>query len=335
MSEIKVKIVLIPPTQGNIASRVVPQGNNISDSTALQGFYGGAKPFVLGASKLGGGDTYWSKTSKYGGWIDSKLTSINGEANATITINGTDIDNFVLRFDQVAGQWATELKVDNVLYVNDDPQFVWLGAKANSHTIQIMKWNLPLYPVRITSVTVGLTMEFDRSNLKKIVRGSQIVAENDKPTYGVISQYGSVEIYDNDGEMLDLDELGTLKSNQNIEVTLNDKIIGQFSSDKWSVDNGIAKVELTDKLINWQDKLINRYAVKENETAETIFNYLNGLSGNEVNISVADKNYLATIKIKYSYLESSTLAVAWNKLCEISQMNIYQKENGEIWAIRI
>ncbi|MEG2688277.1 MAG: hypothetical protein RSA24_03830, partial [Clostridia bacterium] len=221
MSEIKVKIVFIPTLQDKITNRVLPQGNNISDSTALQGFYGGAKPFVLGASKLGGGDVYWSKTSKYGGWFDSNLTGVNGEANATITINGTDIDNFVLRFDQVAGQWATELNVDNTLFTNDDSQFVWAGAKANSHTIQITKWNLPLYPVRITSISVGLTMEFDRSNLKEVVRGSQIVAENDKPTYGVISQYGNVSIYDYNNKLIELDELGILMSNQEIEIVFD------------------------------------------------------------------------------------------------------------------
>ncbi|MEG2688732.1 MAG: hypothetical protein RSA24_06145, partial [Clostridia bacterium] len=302
---------------------------------ALQGLYGGAKPFVLGASKLGGGDTYWDTARKYGGWIDSKLTGVNGEANATITINGTDIDNFVLRFDQVAEQWATELKVDNALFINDDPQFVWTGTKANSHTIQITKWNLPLYPVRITSISVGLTMEFDRSNLKEVVRGSQVVAENDKPTYGVISQYGSVEIYDNDGELIDLDEIGALKANQEIEVTLGGKVIGQFSSDKWSVDNGIAKVELTDKLIKWQDTLFGGYSLKDAERATTVFDYLNGLSGGIVKINNANKKHLYFIEILYSYLESSTLTAAWNKLCGISQMQIYQKENGEIWAERI
>ncbi|MEG2541487.1 MAG: hypothetical protein RSB59_06950, partial [Clostridia bacterium] len=277
-----------------------------------------------------GGDTYWDTARKYGGWIDSKLTGINGEANAIITISGTDIDNFVLRFDQVAGQWATELKVDNALFINDDPQFVWTGTKANSHTIQITKWNLPLYPVRITSISVGLTMEFDRSNLKEVVRGSQVVAENDKPTYGVISQYGSVEIYDNDGELIDLDEIGALKANQEIEVTLGGKVIGQFSSDKWSINNNIAKLELTDVLMKWKEIPFDGYPMRSPGTALDLFNYLNKLSGNIVNLGSGVEMELKFLDIKYNYLYPSSLAAAFNKLCAIFQTNIYLKDNGTV-----
>lgn len=338
MSEIKVKIVFIHGNQGKINYRFLPQGNNISAKTlniTLSDYNEGAKPFLLGASKLGGGDIFWSKTKEYSGFIDSKLTGVNGEANTEIKILGTDIDNFVLRFDQVAGQWATEIMVDGTMYLNNNVQFEWKGTVKNEHTIIIKKWNVPIYPVRITSITVGITLEFKKNNLKKIVRGSQSVAENAKPNYGVISQYGSVEIYDHDGELLYLDEIGVLSSNQPIEIIFNGQVIGQFRSEKWSVDNGIAKVELTDKLIKWQEVLFGGYSLRENETAETIFNYLNGLSSNEVHISVADRNYLVTIKLKYNYLESSTLSEAWNKFCALTQMQIYMKQNGEIWAERI
>ncbi|MEG1791958.1 MAG: hypothetical protein RR245_06890, partial [Clostridia bacterium] len=204
------------------------------------------------------------------------------------------------------------------------------GAKANSHTIQITKWNLPLYPVRITSISVGLTMEFDRSNLKEIVRGSQVVAENDKPTYGVISQYGSVEIYDNNGEILDLDEIGVLKSNQNIEITLNDKLIGQFSSDKWSINNNIAKLELTDVLMKWKEIPFDGYPMRSPGTALDLFNYLNKLSGNIVNLGSGVEMELKFLDIKYNYLYPSSLAAAFNKLCAIFQTNIYLKDNGTV-----
>lgn len=338
MNDIKVKIVFIPSTKESITYRITPPGNNINaiyTNIALSNFYKGAKPFILGASKLGQEDVFRAENDKYNGFIHNELTGVNGEANCEINISGTEIDNFALVFDRMAQQWAAEIYVDNVFYENDDPQFVWQGKTANMHKIKITKWNLPLYPVRITSISVGLTMEFDSSNLKEVLRGSQIVAENVQPKYGVISQYGSIEIYDYDGELLDLNQMGLLLPDQNIEIWIDREIIGKFYSDKWSISGGVAKVELTDKLIKWQDILFKGYSLKEEETAQNVFSLLNDLIGYAVNINEADKTYLSTLIIKYNYLESSTLFEAWNKFCEITQMNIFTKEDGEIWSERI
>jgi hypothetical protein len=87
--------------------------------------------------------------------------------------------------------------------------------------------------------------------------GSQLLADNKLPVYGIIGQYGNMTLIDTDGQILTFAELGILKSNLGIKAYLNkpniddysdmnvyntdllQSQIGDFVSEKWNYAYGI------------------------------------------------------------------------------------------------
>jgi hypothetical protein len=340
-------------------------GNNINNYYQLNyesnDNYKGATPFILGASKLGYGDTLWlvSGTTRYKGFFSENLTSSDGAANLNFSVwggSGVAISRFVIKFDAKAKQWATVINVNGVDYSNDGAVFVWKGSAATNCTVTIKKWNKPLYPVRITRISSYLTVEYDASSIMTLSVGNQFLSDNKLPVYGVIGQYGSMELVDTDGQILTFAELLLLNANLKIRTYLNkpnredyavsetDKYnaalkvaqIGDFVSEKWNYayGNKLVKVEFIDTLLSWQKTKFSGFDLEASKTAASAFDMLNALSKNIVLIDTTTKKFLSTITINTFYMEASTLWEAWNKLCGICQLVIYKQLNGDIRAMR-
>lgn len=338
MKQVKVQVEFLPSSQESISNISLPTGNNISNSqTALREINCGARCFVVGASNLGIAPFYNNKL-KYNGFFSSILTGNNGELNLTITISGANIDNFCMNFDNIAQQWATEIYVDGTKWTNTNPLFFWNGAKSNSHTINIKKWKKPLYLVRITSMLVGITIDYDSTCLIEAVRGSQSMSDNSQPSYGVISGYGNVIFVDKHKELIKLAELGLLKPDLKIKFFYGDKQIGDFLAERWSYsyDSARATVTLTDSLIRWQDINFEGMDMAENKTAYDVYLELVKLSSQEVfALDESAKTRLQSIHIKYLEITSGKLFEAWNKLCKLASIAVYKLEDGKVKVVKL
>jgi len=308
--------------------------NAISDIARLDTKSQGAKPFFLGISELGT-DTLWDITEKYSGFVSKNFTNEYGVLSLTLLVIGTSaFDNFIIIFDYVSQQWATELTVDGTTYYNDDVNFIWTGTSDTSHTIVIKKWNKPLYPIKVTSILTGISLIFDRSNMKTMVSGSQSMSDNKLPTYGVISQYGSIEAVDKYGKVKELSELRLLKNNLDVIMKIDDTVISKYKTNSWdyTYDNNTINIEFNDELLDWQNIIFEYNNLDLDVTALYVFNKLNTAIGNVITITTEVSDMLEDIKIKYFHISKDSVWNQLNKLCNISQLQIYKNENGDIVA---
>lgn len=381
MNRIKVFIEYIPSGQGAVnyaatAATLDDKGNNISNPAALNTAHtGGIQPFILGVSNLGsreqGGDghTFWGETEqwlrglqvggKYNGfWSLQNSDNITGDFSPpmTFTIFGTNIDTFTMRFDTTLKEWASIIQVDNEPdKINNDAIFLWTGTPANSHTIKIKRWNKPRFQGKITSILIGLTIEHDNSQIKNLIAGSRNTFDNSKPFYGVVPQYGSIELIDTDGNLLELAESGHLKaglpvrayfnapernegeSDADYEARINDYRLCDYRTEKlkYSYGNTNVSADLSDDILNWNTVFFGGVEDDESNTAFAFFNKLLAATPDraKIQISIATENYLKDFAMPDGYIPPSNLMEAWNIFCNATAMRGRKQIDGNIALI--
>lgn len=342
MVSYKCEIEFLPKGDGSLTSVTLPTGNNISkfnggnvSGSSIESPNVGAKPFIIGVSKIGDGSQL---LSGYNGYISKTLSNADGTCDFTMTINGENIDNFTIHFDKVVNEYATEIYIDDVKYVNDDTHFFMNVTNQNSHTVRFTKWSKGNSNIRFTAITIGLTLTFDKFNgLLSFVRGSQSMQDNTLPTYGAISQYGSVRLADYTGEINDIEQLNMLTSGIKVKLYLDDELVGDYLFESFDKENEtIYNIQLNDEIIKWNDIIVDSIKLQENKTAKDLYDFLvSQYEANYESLSDYIENYLSYIKIKYYYLESGSLFSQWNKFCDLTQMLVFKKPNGKIALRRL
>lgn len=342
MVSYKCEIEFLPKGDGSLTSVTLPTGNNISkfnggnvSGSSIESPNVGAKPFIIGVSKIGDGSQL---LSGYNGYISKTLSNADGTCDFTMTINGENIDNFTIHFDKVVNEYATEIYIDDVKYVNDDTHFFMNVINQNSHTVRFTKWSKGNSNIRFTAITIGLTLTFDKFNgLLSFVRGSQSMQDNTLPTYGAISQYGSVRLADYTGEINDIEQLNMLTSGIKVKLYLDDELVGDYLFESFDKENEtIYNIQLNDEIIKWNDIIVDSIKLQENKTAKDLYDFLvSQYEANYESLSDYIENYLSYIKIKYYYLESGSLFSQWNKFCDLTQMLVFKKPNGKIALRRL
>lgn len=352
MADLRVKIQYVPPT-GNIDNISIPtrteEFSGISSSLYIPSI--GQHFFQLSDDNNPQNASYgleegvfWRGTSaeRYNGFVSFTKSNSEGyfeNANdVTITFTGLNIDGFAISFDNVAQQWATELTVNGVPYNNEGAIFTWQGDTNSSTTIILKKWNRPNVSARITSITVGLELEYERDRFTLVQRGMQIVEDNTILSWGVLGQYGSLNIIDIDKEIKDLATVGILKSGVRIPITimLDGNQIASFIGNKWSYafGNNIVNVELTSDIDKLNNIIYNGYAPQENKTNAEILNELKNLTEqNGIIVRFFDSDtqeYIGRITQRFLTMSQSTLLEAWNRFCNDTFTRFYFNENMEL-----
>lgn len=308
----------------------------------------GAKPFIVGSSILGtdytytkeynglfancgSGDTYYDNSHpEYGYSISNNIIGIY-----TITISGNAIDYIKITFDKVDNQYATVMSINGTTVYNTEPEFQFVADGENTLTIQILAWNAPNLPIRVSNIQLAVNLTFDRNTgLLRAVRGNQVMADNVQPSYGMISQYGDVEIIDYQDIVFDLVRKNKIRKDLTVEILRNDVVIGtyllseDFDYDIYTKD---LKMTLKDDILKWQGIEVEKRELSYNATAYTVFEYLRDLStGYTFNISADDMAFMQSITIPYFYLEKGSLWEQWVKLCQLTQCNIFKDPYGVI-----
>lgn len=343
MVDYRCEIEYLPKGNGNINSVNLPIGNNISlfnggqySNSSIELPKNGSNPFILGVNTIGDGSQY---TEKYEGYMSKQLSDENGNCDFEITIAGEDIDNFIIHFDNVVNQYATEIQIDNETFTNDDTFFVAYIDKKTTHTVKFTKWSKPNSNIRFTAITIGLTLTYNQFNgLSYFVRGSQNMQDNSSPSYGAISQYGNVVISDFAGEISEMEQINVLKSGIKIKLYLDDNLVGEYIFDTFEKENDTTyNIQLTDKIYKWNDMNVNTEYYQENKTAYDLYLFLKSQDTNVEYEELTEEtiNFLQSISIKYMYFDESSLFTNWNKFGSITQMRICQNEIGKVCIRRL
>lgn len=303
------------------------------------------RPFILGRSRLGGGDCFTKKANFYIGRIASDNNG-NFSSNYVIQVSGEDITQLTIVFNRQKNEYPRFILVDGETYYDDDPQWTIKLNGANTHTITISNWNTPNSPLVISSIYTDLSIDLDETNLLDFERTIMDRSDIKQPSFGIISNTGSLSFIDKDGEVADYISQQLVNSENIITAYLENtetgarEQIAYFNTQQWSYNNSqsLVNVQLKDDLEEWQDINISTLeyipTVTTGKTAKEIYKYLYDktptkykmLSFEELDNET--KAVLSGTAIEYPLLESSNLWNEWNKLCQLCFLHVYKRSDG-------
>lgn len=190
------------------------------------------------------------------------------------------------------------------------------------------------------------TISVDYSVLQDIEAKHAGRADNEKPSYGIISNSGSMTFADNYGKIKDYAERKLLKPDLKVYIFLKDTIsgksveVGNYETSDWDYDtaNREVTVQFKDSLEELQE--INHDGIDlardndgnviKSKTAKDLYNDLLLATPSKYNFPPFDsldrntRMRLGNTIIQFYYLESGKLWQQWTKLCELAQANIWQ-----------
>lgn len=353
--DVKIAIEYISSESGSIDydNIVHPAKNSISDISEISTAHTGDRPFIWGASRYNSRDNYWSLQRKFNGFMGSQrnfgtdnsfLIDENGNPTEPpiFTIVGEDIDHFSINFDSTAQQWATELIINGITYKNNDASFLWTTpAPLPSVEIRITKWNKPLFPIRVTSILIGLTIEYDKSNIPQGTTLLVTSETNNNPNIyatGTMSQYADFSLLDYDMNIFELAQLRVLKPDIKTTIYFGNKKLAELTTEKfrYSYGSSIVGVSLKDTILKWNNKRFLGISNDVNNTAETFFNSLEQASGEKIAISEETRLYLRDIKLPDSFLApTGNFRASIDEFSKVMGMKIYPNPDGNMVGVLV
>lgn len=305
------------------------------------------KPFMLGKSKLGTGSHYIKQLPYL---VGRELSNSNGDFANSYTINITSsevLEQMIIVFDTVNNAHPKSISVDGQTFVDDDPQFeIVFREKKLTHTITINNWNTPHSPIVITSIYTNANIEIDRRNLLSYDSSIFDRANIDYPSYGIISNGGSIRFADYDTTILDLITQKILHSGITVEIFLNNTLtkkseqLAKLSIRELTYDNNNRAVDLQlkDDLEEWQEMTVEAIyydpETPKTENFKWLYEYLWKKTPQKYNMLSFDEldeetqNVLTNTFIQYPLLESDSLWNEWDKLCQACHLHIFVNEVG-------
>lgn len=345
---------------------ITPSGNNISASIAdvVSVRRSGSNPFLFGASKLGNGEVFSSGEPYF---IGSELSDDKGnfETPYTLSFSIDNLDtsniNFSILFDTYNNAYPKTIRgeiydgsnlITTLTVVQNETLFIFsyassiTGDNINFKVI-INDWSMPKYPVRIQSIYTGIKLFADRRNMLSLSAPIKDRSDNEQPSYGIISNSGSLSIIDGTGEIKEYARMKLLTPDLNVQIWLEDTLtkkkqsIGKFKTNKWTYDNNNFEVniELKDDLEELQNIIISGIQISQPTNPQSfkyVYDYLVGqvkLKFPNFNFRALDENtenLFNNINCLYTFLNQDTCWNEFNKLLNITGSHLYKNAENEI-----
>ena len=341
-----------------------PTGTNVSAplENVISMHKIGSNPFIFGASKLNNGEVFSSEEDYY---IGKQLS--NSETGAfttpyvlTMYMAGVVVlkpINFRIIFDTYYNAYPKNITVniyvassdtptETKTFVNTSPYFVFNGEKNVSLIsrveVTMSDWSMPGYPLRIQGIYTGLSIYGDRRNLLSISAPIKDRSDNEQPSYGIISNAGTLSLVDGTREIKEYARLGLLTSDLDVQLWLEDtqskkkQSLGKFKTDKWSYDNINFEVtiDFKDEIEELQNNKTNGLQLQDEvltflDIYTWIINNVKNLGFNFILDNISS-DLLQNINCKYTYLENGSYWEQFSKLCNLAGLHIYENTNREI-----
>lgn len=379
MIRMTAEIEIYPSNGGEIQTDSVsitpdPIGTNVSAEigSVVSMHKSGSNPFIFGASKLNNGEVFSSEEDYYIGKQLSNATTGTFDTPYQLDFSivykseqpqlYTEPINFRLIFDTyynaypkniVVQIFVATVEIETKTITNNSPYFIYKSnfPPTSSTTgftynirVTMSDWSMPGYPLRIQGIYTGLSIYGDRRNLLSISAPIKDRSDNEQPSYGIISNAGTLSLVDGTREIKEYARLGLLTSDLDVQLWLEDTLskkkqsLGKFKTDKWSYDNinFEVTVDLKDHLEYLQDYNSNGLVLQaESKTFLDVYNWIkeqiqnSGLVYN-FQLDIDTLNLLSNISCQYPYLEKGNYWEQLNKLCNIVGMHIYENYDKKI-----
>lgn len=363
MIKLEARIKLFDSDDGVINNAQIDHNNNISwpiyTANSSFGKIVGreekqSRPFLLGKTPLiGGVDAEIPKTAEmylfkdkvtyFIGNLVSQAdgTFTNGD-KYTITIHGEAINGITLVFDKDGEVWPTEVVANRITYANDDATLTIgnLGG-VSTLTIEISKLNKPNVGLILTGIYIDVTILVDETNLDSFTYSIYDRDSNDEPSYGIISNSGTLSFIDGTGEVLDYAKQNILTENLIVEIsvlnTLAQKreLFVKTHTGTWSYDNYnmVASVSLQDELLELQQYSFNGFPFDGMQTTgKDIYEAILAQSPDNIMLpkyeSLDDNTKLRLLyPISYAYMDSCSIWTALDELAKTFGLRIYKDKD--------
>ena len=348
MITLTAKIQLTNNDSNILSATASVEGNNISSdiNSAINKSEITKKPFLLGVSKLGYGSTFQTKVPYY---ISSQLTDSDGkfENPFVIIITGSNLQAITLLFDEENGAYPLEIYINGEKIENNSYLFEAVLSPTSVCEIRIEGLNTPNYPLIIQGIYASLSYTLDSRNLLAMDFRRTFKGTIDMPSFGIISNQGSIEFTDYNQNILEYIEKELIKDNLSCIIELNNTTarssqqVAKAYAYNWEYDNDnrIVNVVVKDDLVEWQDILIdginyNPYEI-EPTLFSTIYEALYEMTPTKYNMlpfSSLDSNtkeILQKTYCQYPIINSGNLWRCWTKLCVACQLYIYKNSKDQ------
>ena len=296
------------------------------------------KPFIWGVSKWSDGDYNYMQNTYKG------ISTIGSGKNAEITLTFSQpVDHFTLYFDDVARSMPLSLTIGSQTFTSDDYQFTYSQETYQATYVvkvnKINEVNGVEMPLMIVGVENRIALDIThKTGLQHLRAGHTYTKDKGKPAYGIISQEGALDIFDFYTEIDDLIELGLLDNKMDVSVKFQDNVVGKYTSNKWTENQtNLFQVSLNDTLIKWQTENMIPSGANvrfDKDAYELLFEFTYQFGGG--NLWFVDETtiqHLHDIKIKYFFWDWMTRWQAFQKLCNLAQLYIYNNNYGVAIAI--
>ncbi len=259
----------------------------------------------------------------------------NCNCDVEITITGEALQHISLQFDGVVNEYATEIEVNGVSYVNGSFIFIASGLDdVNTVSIVLKKWSKPNRPIRLVNLTVGLDLEFRHlSSYEFTMSGNEIV---ETLNYGIAVNEGEITLQDTNNILMGLYVSEIFTNDLPINLYFNNRKQGVFYSSNvdYVLENKELTFELTSQLENFLDENVVAYELPlsagsaETKTAiallEEIMAGVSYVMDSETQVEFTNRTYtfpLVSTTTKYDML---------NSLLKTCLSVMYENKNGEI-----
>lgn len=332
--------------------------NGIENSAEISEILGksvsAVNPFIIG-------EDFYNRT------LEQKLQYFHGsiysndyglfEKSYEIEFTTNDfIDTFFISFDTYNRAYPKQIElhaeVDGVMtfignFKDDDVQWEFKLAKSTKRVkFKVYEWSMPNKPFVVTGIYSDLKLTLDYTKITDISCGIVTQAEFVKPSYGIVSNSGTISFNDFYNEISDYIELGLLKEGALVNIWIENSLIpsqkykvSEMYTDKWTYDeeNKTVTVTLVDGLEKLQEISFEgiAYYPRTSKTMNygAIYRILKRRTedvGMVVKISEDVMRYIAYMANFHPYMNSCSLWDAWRQFAEATKTHIYKNANGEL-----
>lgn len=221
-------------------------------------------------------------------------------------------------------------------------QIVTGAQPQNEIVLYIEDWNTPNKPLLISRIYCeDLSINIDRYNILSFNSETIDRKTMGKPSYGVISNSGTITVADTTREILDYHKNGLLKTGLPCKIFLNNTLtekseqIDEKHTKAWAYNelSAMVKISIGDDLMEWQDIQVASTVLQPEQNMLWVYNYLKEITPSRWQFEELDSNttdYLSKIKLPYPYFDGGSLWSEWDKLAQACGLHIFKHNNKVI-----
>jgi hypothetical protein len=162
------------------------------------------------------------------------------------------------------------------------------------------------------------------------------------PSWGIISNNGSIKFVDYDDTIKSLIQQNKLSQNAYAVITLENTLaksnmsVSCFLTKKWNYDNNdkTVTVSLGDDLEEWQDIQARELNLSQSlNTGLDVYVFLKNITPTKWEFKELDEittEVLSNYQIRHAYLEATNLWQQWNKLCVACGLHIFKNIQDKV-----